>query len=249
MLFRSVYVREPANQVSEDGRRKRQEELTKEAGVAWRKLSQAERDSYQASARHGVKEHMAKYPQYWSSRRAKNGRYARADTEHALGSPVNTPRPEHEAMLGADPRSSVFSAPSPPWGAASPQPFPRSSSSSEKCLTPSDSSLPIHSPFPVYPSGYLAGQGGFLNGSQLTTAPVSVPIHPSWYPPPSSVEPSASASSYPASLSPRFCVTEEDLAPKSQIQISYQDWAFVDGEDLIDPNVLTFRDNALYADH
>ena len=248
MLFRSMYVREPANQVSEDGRRKRQEELTKEAGVAWRKLSQAERDSYQASARQGVKEHMAKYPQYWSSRRGKNGRYARADTEDALGSPVKTPRPGHEAMLGADPRSSVFSAPSPPWDAASPQPSPGSSSSSGECPTPSDPSPSILSPFPVYPSGYFAGLGGFLNGSQLITALVSVPIHPSWYPsPPLSVEPSASSSS--ASQSPRFCATEEVLVPKSQTPISYQDWAFVDGEDLIDPDVLTFQDAALPTDH
>ncbi|TBU31967.1 hypothetical protein BD311DRAFT_804399 [Dichomitus squalens] len=239
MLFRSTYVRDPVNRVSADGRTKRQEELTKEASVAWRKLSQAERDTYQVAARQKMEDHKAKYPQYWSSRRAKNGRFTHADAENAQGSSIENSQPGHEAMLSArSRRSSLTSALSPLLDAPSPYPSSGSSSSSRDCPTPPYLPLP---PLPLthdIPFMYLADEEGSLY-DPVIDAPVFALLFGS---PDSWLSVDSSGPPTSAALGSCFGATKETLAPKSQSTISYEDWAFTEGEDLIDPNAVAPHD-------
>ncbi len=75
ILFRSDYKSIPDNQVTADGRRKKETEITKDAAAAWKGLPQVVRDDYLGRARNSLAEHKREHRDYWSQRRGQDGRF------------------------------------------------------------------------------------------------------------------------------------------------------------------------------
>ncbi|PIL32787.1 transcription factor [Ganoderma sinense ZZ0214-1] len=234
LLFRSEYVSNPANQISTDGSRKRQVDLTREAGIAWRHLFQEQRDIYRETARRNMEAHKTRHPDYWTSRRGKDGKFARADPKREQGSSVKVSHGEHEAVLSVDPRSqSAFAptaagSPSSTEDAASPCPSLSSSVSDdmEDCRTPRPScESESQQSFLSVTTGSSPEQpsfGGlepypfydFIDESQFLSADVS-PVPPWWF----------------SETSLRTDMAASKEFQKPDYGVSYEDWAFTEGED------------------
>ena len=234
-------MRNAANQISTDGSKKRQVELTKEAGVAWRHLFQEQRDIYQETARRNMAEHKARHPDYWTNRRGKDGKFASAQSKREQGSSVKASHGEHEAVLSIDPRSGpqsafAFTAADSPSSsgdcedAPSPCPSLSSSISDDDCPTPRPSSESESQQSFFATATGPATQGfpfdglepysfpGLIDESQFPS--IDAPLVPSW--------------SLPVASSGTHMLS--DLAAFKECQepgygISYEDWAFPEGED------------------
>lgn len=204
-------------------------DLTKEAGVAWWHLSQAARDIYRDTARQNMEDHKARHPDYWASRRGKDGKYMRADPKREQGSPVRASHGVHEAVLTGD-LSSESAAPtaasSPSCDAPSPCPSLTYSVSDDDCPTPrapsQQSPLPaVAGPSSEQPS--LDGLRPYCFSEWVDEAqclPVDAPLVLPWcYPQaPASTELYASLDASKGFKEPMYGV-------------SYEDWAFVEGEE------------------
>ncbi|KAI1785274.1 hypothetical protein LXA43DRAFT_1100455 [Ganoderma leucocontextum] len=226
LLFRSEFVSNPANQVSEDGSRKRQVDLTKEAGATWRRLSQAQRDIYRVTARQNMEDHKTTHPDYWSSRRGKDGRYTRADGEPEQGSAVKAAsQDEHEAVLTVDPFLESGFAPaaahSPSSSAPSPCPSLTSSISDDDCPTPQARSQQSFVERPPFDGLEPYCFSDFIDESHLL--PIDPPSVPSWW---------LLGDLLSTHLAADSAASKEFSEP--EYVVSYEDWAFVQGEEFFD---------------
>ncbi|KAM5545041.1 hypothetical protein V8D89_001152 [Ganoderma adspersum] len=254
LLFRSEYVSNAANQISTDGSRKRQVDLTKEAGVAWRHLFQEQRDIYRETARRNMAEHKARHPDYWTSRRGRDGKFASADSKQEQGSSVELSHGEHEAVLSIDPRPELQSAFAPTAAdspsssgdcedAPSPCPSLSSSVSDDDCPTPRPSSdSECQQSFFATAAGLPMQRPSFdglepysfpdlIDESQFPS--IDAPFVPSW--------------SFPEA-SPGTHMWSDLVAFKEcqelSYGVSYEDWAFPEGEDFFVDSARAFSDIA-----
>ncbi|PIL32801.1 transcription factor [Ganoderma sinense ZZ0214-1] len=164
VLFRSDYKAIPENQVTANGRRKKETEITKDAAAAWKELPQITRDDYLSRARKNLAEHKREHRDYWSQRRGRDGRF------------VGTLEPDsQEYSQGGGEPDGVASALLCPLTFAGPFPSP----GSLPRLTTSFASDPGFVPGPLVPASHsLPTAPSFpvpFNGMAPVNAPLQAP--------------------------------------------------------------------------